>query len=138
MQRLPVKDDNLRLILSKGHDQWLNNEIRDRWIAIAVLLALFTVSVSWVISEVRAENAPPEIVRVDANESAVDTEQDSGQQNDPGGMARAFTPIFGLTSVLVILASPLFMGYALFEIFKLRRWRAEHRTFLKSYNRPVD
>ena len=70
MQRLPIKDDNLHLILSKGHDKWLDNEIRDRWIAISVLLIIFVCANSWEIAQIEEDTGNSQVVYVDIEESA--------------------------------------------------------------------
>ncbi len=149
MQRLPVKDDNLRLILSKGHEKWFDNEIRDRFIAIGVLILLFLASGAWLLNEAMTHEEPPKTVYVDEDETAeviksyeddgftVIKGQETGQQPEAGGAVN-ITTVLMVATIVLILISPMFVCKALTEIIKLRQWRAEHHEFLASYNREAD
>ncbi len=151
MQRLPIKDDNLHLILSKGHDKWLDNEIRDRWIAVFVLLIVLGFAASWGIAQIEEDTGSPRVVYVDINESVdiIKAYEDDGYtvirgksetvKGEEAGDAVLSNPhlvpgVMALISLLILLIA----GKALLEIRTLRQWRVEHHEFLKSYNRAVD
>ncbi len=158
MQRLPINDTNLRLILSKGHDDWFRKEIRDRWIAISVLLVLLSgcliyagvwyliddvdVPVIYVDETVSAETiksyeADGYVVRHKTAESSVSDEGKTTFGNDHRTLLSSEVAIFSI----LLIASPfllMFVGKAYLEIKKLMRWQNEHHEFLQSHGRTPD
>lgn len=150
MQRLPIKDDNLHLILSKEHDKWFDNEVRDRWIAVVVSLFILVSAVSWGITQIEEDTDGSRIVYVDIDESAdvIKAYEDDGYtvilgkpetaENEEAGDAALSNPhlvpgIMALISFVILLI----IGKVLLEVRTLRQWRVEHHEFLKSYNRDA-
>jgi len=146
VQRLPVKDDNLRLILSRGHGKWLDNEVRDRRIAIAILVVVLALAVGWMAYSAFDEDNSTTIIYVDddtADSVIKEYENDgftvvTGKLSDPVEEIAFLTIMLDIFSIVLIIAVPLFIGKAILEIHTLFRWKEEHREFLASYNRPVD
>ncbi len=148
MQRLPVKDDNLRLILSKNHGRWLDNEVRDRWVAIVILLIVLAMAVGGFAYSFSAsdEDDTSTIIYVDDDieDSVIEEYKNNGftivrgKAPDPVEETNFLPALVGISSIIIIIASPFFIGKAILEIITLFRWKTEHREFLASYNRPVD
>ncbi len=152
MQRLPINDVNLRLILSKDHEQWFRAEIRDRWVAIIILLIISTPTLVTAVIWSSLENEPYEnIVYVDSDETAsailalkldgyiVRYKSGPGVEKiENGGLYDSAETIVKIIFIILLIASPfllMFVVKALLEIGKLVKWRTEHHEFLRSHGR---
>jgi len=149
MQRLPVRDDNLRLILSKGHDEWLTREIRDRYIAAAVVVMLLVGSLVAGKIFIWTEPAPSNVAYVqNGSDAAIQEIEAEGykvalgkpaeQPSESKGALLLLELLLIFAGVAVAVAAPLVLIKLGLEIRKLRRWRVEHAAFLDSYNRRTN
>ena len=154
MQKLPVRDETLRLALSRDHQSWLRSEIRDRFIAIIVLAVVLIMAgatmvyvigdneelpdILWVtesttrdaIAEYETEGFEVRIHKPVSGVEAVDTPNDSSDR----------IPWFIGAVVLIVVAigAPFLILRALFEIVRLRRWQRDHDAFLIAHGFDPD
>ncbi len=154
MQRLPVNDDTLRLILSKGHEEWFARELRDRKIAIGVLVVLFFVAVAGFSSGIAfsMQEAASDVIYVSENTPRAEIRNLEAEgftvvvgrfpSGDTDASPKEFkypllAATFAILGAIIVIAAPLFTLRAFYEMAKLRRWRTEHREFLASYGRDA-
>jgi len=152
MKKLPIRDDNLRLILSKDHEKWFQNEFRDRWNAIAILGAILISSVVWILLApsvlqptqsagesntvyVEQGTAPEEIANYERDGHIVVVGEPETDTSNGFSLLEIIGGIFVVISVFAALITPFLIGKACLEIRTLSQWQREHEEFLKSYNR---
>ncbi|MEQ8666196.1 MAG: hypothetical protein RIC16_10755 [Rhodospirillales bacterium] len=104
----PIRDDTLRLLLSKGHEAWLTEELRYHRFCLTVSATLLALGV-----------AAPVIVALLP-------------------VLGAFGVSLGGVAALSLVLSPAWFAIvcmSLIDLRKVRRWRDDHQAFLSKYNR---
>lgn len=151
MNNPEIRDDTLRLVLSKGHDEWLRKELRDRHIALVLLAALIAVlAIATAIStgltltanddldNIRIvyveENEKPEVIEALEDDGYVVLVRGTGPEFKQVAIPvwLSFVPVISI--VLGFIAVP-FVVKAILEVIKIRRWQRDHQAFLSAYNR---
>ena len=105
---LTPKDDNLRLILSEGHEKWLDDKITETRRAIAMLVALFVVGVAGMFGAAKL----------------------SIDWATPG-----LSTMIIMIPVVLIFATTAELVRRIRELKKYRLFVEDHEGFLKKYNR---
>jgi len=147
-----IRDENLRLVLSKDHQAWLAREHHDRKNAFAILLFLFVICFGWMIVTL---NAPPtntdNTVYVEAGESpeVVQSLKDDGYDVIVGraptldeGRGDRFEPFsylleHGFFAVIASLVIALFAARAWYELRRVKRWETDHESFLRERGHKI-
>lgn len=141
-----IRNENLRLVMSKNHLDWLEKEQRDRRNAFRIMLGLFALSIIWIAVSFSADPPPPNTVYVSANESqeVIETlEADGyhvivGRTRDDGTVEPvSFLEEYGLMGIIAALVSALFAARAYYELRRINHWQANHEAFLREHGHKV-
>lgn len=125
-----IRDENLRLILSKDHLDWLARERRDRTGALGILLVLFVISFSWMVYVGSMPVITTNTVYVDADETqeVIDTLEEDGYDvvigqapsNAEGSSTFSIFHEYGLIALLAALVTGLFAARAWYELRRIK------------------
>ncbi len=153
------KDDNLRLILSVGHEEWLREKITKTRRLILFLSIALVLGIGWmagvvtyateprnegppcislkeggVLKElVREGSVPPDTTLCPAENSAPDIT--GGERNWQETIVAAALLLLTVLAVVMILYSAIELFQSLHKLKNYRLYLLDHREFMNKYNR---
>jgi len=155
------KDENLRLILSKDHYEWLEREISQTRRTIQYYVVLIIVCSAWLVGVVYfvVENrdtancvtvpadttlqqmikdgtVPPGII--ECSKSTPEVIQSDQQQGEPPFLSSAWgivISIVSLIAILMVMASVVDIIRNMIKLNEFKTYAEDHTLFLDKYNR---
>ena len=144
-----VRDENLRLVHSPGHGEWLRRQLRDRYLGLLVAGLVTLVSVVWLGVSDSGDMTGNNIVYVDVGETqeAITALEAEGymvivgkpkSQEAADGIPPALS--FALTYLPFVLigVAALAAIKTLADVRRIRQWQRDHAEFLAGYGREAD
>lgn len=145
----PVRDENLRLVHSPGHGDWLRRQLRDRYLALILSALVFAGAGIWFAMTPDNAVVDDSVVYVEEGETqeviasleadgytvivgAPEQQSASGTLPPAIEIALGYLP-FILMGVALLMAAKLFL-----DVRRIRGWQRDHETFLASYGRETD